>query len=147
MEGVPSPQQPLVLFAFSASLTILTGFNLHICVTLQHTTIYDQFLKDLQYSVNTVSCSARVMLCRLMAIITLIHSIARKGHMFLLLAGVGRWKQTQALLAVEWLLSTAPQGRCQTEARWRSCLWSSWTALAELIMACEKQSQCCDLFA
>ncbi|CAD6253297.1 unnamed protein product [Miscanthus lutarioriparius] len=39
------------------SLTILTGFNLHICVTLQHTTIYDQFLKDLQYSVNTVKAN------------------------------------------------------------------------------------------
>jgi hypothetical protein len=49
-------------FAFSASLTILTGFSLHICVTLQHTTVYDQFLKDLQDSVNTVSCSESVML-------------------------------------------------------------------------------------
>ncbi|CAD6220645.1 unnamed protein product [Miscanthus lutarioriparius] len=39
------------------SLTILTGFNLHICVTLQHTTIYDQFLKDLQDSVNTVKAN------------------------------------------------------------------------------------------
>ncbi|XP_066317436.1 sphingosine-1-phosphate lyase-like [Miscanthus floridulus] len=31
--------------------------SLHICVTLQHTTIYDQFLKDLQDSVNTVKAN------------------------------------------------------------------------------------------
>lgn len=31
-------------------------FSLHICVTLQHTAVYEEFLKDLQDSMNTVSC-------------------------------------------------------------------------------------------
>lgn len=30
-------------------------FSLHICVTLQHTAIYEEFLEDLEDSVNTVS--------------------------------------------------------------------------------------------
>jgi hypothetical protein len=41
-----------------------------------------------------------------------------------------RWKQIQALSAGGWLQSTVQLGRCRTEARSRSYLWSSWTVLA-----------------
>ena len=48
-----------------------------------------------------------------------------------MMVGICRWKQTRAQSAGGWLLSTVPQGRCRTEARWGSFLWSSWTALAK----------------
>lgn len=111
-------------FHFSETVSCLCFWiSIHICVTLQHVPVVNDFLQDLREAVETVRLPMRRSLLTWLLVSSLQLIDLSVITMFLV-----RWKQTQDRSQVAWLRYMEQLGRCRTEAWWMSFLLVSWTA-------------------